>query len=162
VTLRGSALRIASEFPSLSVHAVVGDFERHVPLLPRGGRGSSPSSEAPSEISRRPRGRRFLEDHRGQLGPADGVPARDGSGEGHPAPGGCVQRRAGRDGGVQQERSLGAERRAGSRLRPRPVRAPGALRRPAGVDRDASAVDRAADGHGPRPGSCGSSSARAS
>src|SRR5262249_9926716 len=38
VTLRASALRIAGEFPSLVVHAVVGDFERHVSLLPREGR----------------------------------------------------------------------------------------------------------------------------
>ena len=54
VTLRGSALRIASEFPSLSVHAVVGDFERHVPCSREGGAGSSPSSAGPSETSRRP------------------------------------------------------------------------------------------------------------
>jgi L-histidine N-alpha-methyltransferase len=72
VTLRGSALRIASEFPELSVHAVVGDFERHVPLLPRGGRrliaflGGTIGNLAP-----RPRAR-FLEDVAGQLGPADG------------------------------------------------------------------------------------------
>jgi len=70
-TLRGSALRIASEFPSLLVHAVVGDFERHVPLLPRGGRrliaflGGTIGNLAP-----RPRAR-FLEDIAGQLGPAD-------------------------------------------------------------------------------------------
>jgi L-histidine N-alpha-methyltransferase len=71
VTLRGSALRIASEFPSLSVHAVVGDFERHVPLLPRGGRrliaflGGTIGNLAPRARAR------FLEDIAGQLGPAD-------------------------------------------------------------------------------------------
>ncbi|HTS80854.1 MAG TPA: L-histidine N(alpha)-methyltransferase [Myxococcaceae bacterium] len=71
VTLRGSALRIASEFPSLSVHAVVGDFERHVPLLPRDGRrllaflGGTIGNLAP-----RPRAR-FLADVAAQLGPAD-------------------------------------------------------------------------------------------
>jgi len=71
VTLRGSALRIAAEFPSLVVHAVVGDFERHVPLLPRGGRrliaflGGTIGNLAP-----RPRAR-FLGDVSEQLGPAD-------------------------------------------------------------------------------------------
>ncbi len=71
VTLRGSALRIAAEFPSLAVHAVVGDFERHVPLLPRGGRrligflGGTIGNLAP-----RPRAR-FLADIAAQLGPAD-------------------------------------------------------------------------------------------
>src|SRR5262249_57663124 len=60
VTLRGSALRIASEFPSLTVHAVVGDFERHVPLLPRGGRrliaflGGSIGNLAPPPRARSP------------------------------------------------------------------------------------------------------------
>jgi len=64
-------LRIASEFPSLSVHAVVGDFERHVPLLPRGGRrliaflGGTIGNLAP------PARARFLDDIAGQLGTAD-------------------------------------------------------------------------------------------
>ncbi len=71
VTLRGSALRIAGEFPSLAVHAVVGDFERHVPLLPRGGRrliaflGGTIGNLAPL-----PRAR-FLDDIAGQLGQGD-------------------------------------------------------------------------------------------
>jgi L-histidine N-alpha-methyltransferase len=71
VTLRGSAMRIASEFPALTLHAVVGDFERHVPLLPRSGRrliaflGGTIGNLAP-----KPRAR-FLEDIAGQLGPAD-------------------------------------------------------------------------------------------
>jgi L-histidine N-alpha-methyltransferase len=37
-TLRSAAEAIAGEYPGTSVHAVVGDFERHVPLLPAGGR----------------------------------------------------------------------------------------------------------------------------
>jgi L-histidine N-alpha-methyltransferase len=71
VTLRGAALRIAGEFPSLTVHAVVGDFERHVPLLPRGGRrliaflGGTIGNLAP-----RPRAH-FLDDIAGQLAPGD-------------------------------------------------------------------------------------------
>jgi len=71
VTLRGSALRIAGEFPRLAVHAVVGDFEHHVPRLPRDGRrllaflGGTIGNLKPE-----PRAR-FLEDVAGQLGPAD-------------------------------------------------------------------------------------------
>ena len=36
--LREAAGQINDEHPSLEVHAVVGDFERHLPLLPDGGR----------------------------------------------------------------------------------------------------------------------------
>ncbi len=36
--LRDAAAAVAREYPGLHVHAVVGDFERHLPLLPRGGR----------------------------------------------------------------------------------------------------------------------------
>lgn len=37
-TLRDAAQAIAAEHPSIDVHAVVGDFERHLHELPRGGR----------------------------------------------------------------------------------------------------------------------------
>ena len=37
-TLRGAAEAVAAEYPGVSVHAVVGDFERHLGLLPGGGR----------------------------------------------------------------------------------------------------------------------------
>jgi len=37
-TLRSAAAAVASEYPGTSVHAVVGDFEQHVGLLPGGGR----------------------------------------------------------------------------------------------------------------------------
>lgn len=37
-TLRSAAAAVASEYPGTSVHAVVGDFEHHVGLLPTGGR----------------------------------------------------------------------------------------------------------------------------
>ncbi len=36
--LRQAAEAVAAEYPGLQVHAVVGDFERHLGLLPRGGR----------------------------------------------------------------------------------------------------------------------------
>src|SRR5262249_55574530 len=71
VTLRGSAARVAGEFPTLQVHAVVGDFERHIPLLPGGGRrllaflGGTIGNLAPQ-----PR-QRFLRDIASHLGPKD-------------------------------------------------------------------------------------------
>jgi L-histidine N-alpha-methyltransferase len=37
-TLRDAAEAIEAEYPSVDVHAVVGDFERHLPRLPGGGR----------------------------------------------------------------------------------------------------------------------------
>jgi L-histidine N-alpha-methyltransferase len=37
-TLREAAAQVAAAYPGLAVHAVVGDFERHLGLLPRGGR----------------------------------------------------------------------------------------------------------------------------
>jgi L-histidine N-alpha-methyltransferase len=36
--LRSAAEQLAREYPRMSVHAVVGDFERHLGCLPRGGR----------------------------------------------------------------------------------------------------------------------------
>jgi L-histidine Nalpha-methyltransferase len=36
-TLRAAAAAVVDEYPGVAVHAVVGDFERHLPLLPRGG-----------------------------------------------------------------------------------------------------------------------------
>jgi len=37
-TLRSAAAAVAAEYPGVAVHAVVGDFERHLGLLPGGGR----------------------------------------------------------------------------------------------------------------------------
>jgi L-histidine N-alpha-methyltransferase len=37
-TLRAAAGAVAAEYPGVAVHAVVGDFERHLSLLPAGGR----------------------------------------------------------------------------------------------------------------------------
>ena len=37
-TLRSAAAAVAAEYPGTSVHAVVGDFEHHLSLLPHGGR----------------------------------------------------------------------------------------------------------------------------
>ena len=36
--LRAAGTAVAREYPGVAVHAVVGDFERHLPLLPSGGR----------------------------------------------------------------------------------------------------------------------------
>ncbi|HKY76765.1 MAG TPA: L-histidine N(alpha)-methyltransferase [Acidimicrobiia bacterium] len=38
LTLRSAAAAVATEYPGVAVHAVVGDFERHLALLPKGGR----------------------------------------------------------------------------------------------------------------------------
>ena len=71
VTLRESSARVATEFAGLEVHGVVGDFERHVPLLPGGGRrllaflGGTIGNLAP------PQRERFLRDVAEQLGPRD-------------------------------------------------------------------------------------------
>jgi iron(II)-dependent oxidoreductase len=57
-TLRRSAQQIADAYPSLAVHAVVGDFEHHLGRLPRGGRrlvaflGSTIGNLRPSERAR--------------------------------------------------------------------------------------------------------------
>jgi L-histidine N-alpha-methyltransferase len=37
-TLKSAAVAVAGEYPGVAVHAVVGDFERHLGLLPGGGR----------------------------------------------------------------------------------------------------------------------------
>ncbi|MDX6503938.1 MAG: gamma-glutamyl hercynylcysteine S-oxide synthase [Gaiellaceae bacterium] len=57
-TLRRSAQQIAETYPSLAVHAVVGDFEHHLGRLPRGGRrlvaflGSTIGNLRPGERAR--------------------------------------------------------------------------------------------------------------
>ncbi len=70
-TLRSAAAAIAAEYPSIQVHAVVGDFERHLPLLPAGGRrmvaflGSTIGNLAPAVRSQ------FLTDLAAALAPGD-------------------------------------------------------------------------------------------
>lgn len=70
-TLRGSALRIAEEYPGVEVTAVVGDFERHLAELPSGGRrliaflGSSIGNFPPGERAA------FLSDLRRGMVPGD-------------------------------------------------------------------------------------------
>ncbi len=64
---------LTGEFPGLAVHAVVGDFERHLPLLPRGGRrllaflGSTIGNLRPE-----PR-LAFLRELRGAMDPGDSL-----------------------------------------------------------------------------------------
>ena len=60
-TLRDAAAAIAAEYPGIDVHAVVGDFERHLGPSPRGGRrlvaflGGTIGNLAPAERARVPR-----------------------------------------------------------------------------------------------------------
>jgi len=73
VTLRSAARDIAAAYPGLDVHAVVGDFERHLGLLPRGGRrlvaflGGTIGNLAPPER------RKFLAELAGGLAAGDGL-----------------------------------------------------------------------------------------
>jgi L-histidine N-alpha-methyltransferase len=72
-TLRAAAASISAEHPGIEVHAVVGDFERHLGQLPRGGRrmvaflGSTIGNFTPGERSR------FLDDLVGGLEPGDSL-----------------------------------------------------------------------------------------
>jgi L-histidine N-alpha-methyltransferase len=69
--LTEAAAAITQEFPGVSVHAVVGDFERHLPLLPRGGcRMIALLGSTIGNLSPRPRGR-FLADVRSAMDPGD-------------------------------------------------------------------------------------------
>jgi L-histidine Nalpha-methyltransferase len=72
-TLRAAAAAVVAEYPGVAVHAVVGDFERHLPLLPRGGTrlvaflGSTIGNLEPAVRSR------FLADLAGALVPGDSL-----------------------------------------------------------------------------------------
>lgn len=72
-TLRAAAAAVVAEYPAVAVHAVVGDFERHLPLLPRGGTrlvaflGSTIGNLEPAVRAR------FLADLAGALVPGDSL-----------------------------------------------------------------------------------------
>jgi L-histidine N-alpha-methyltransferase len=72
-TLRRASAAVAAEYPGIEVHAVVGDFERHMELLPGGGRrcvaflGGTIGNLVPAE--RGP----FLAALRATLAPGDSV-----------------------------------------------------------------------------------------
>jgi L-histidine N-alpha-methyltransferase len=72
-TLRNAGEALEREFPGLEVHGVVGDFERHLDLLPRGGRrlvaflGGTIGNLAPEER------KQFLADVAAGLDPGDGL-----------------------------------------------------------------------------------------
>jgi L-histidine N-alpha-methyltransferase len=72
-TLRRASEAVASEYPGIEVHAVVGDFERHMDRLPGGGRrcvaflGGTIGNLVPAE--RAP----FLADLRATLAPGDSL-----------------------------------------------------------------------------------------
>ena len=59
--------------PRLRVHAVVGDFERHLGRLPAGGGGWWPSWAAPSATSSRPQRAHFFRELAAGLEPGDGL-----------------------------------------------------------------------------------------
>jgi L-histidine N-alpha-methyltransferase len=69
--LMRSSRAVADEYPAVAVHAVVGDFERHLPLLPGGGRrlvaflGGTIGNLLPAQRAR------FLRDLAANLAPGD-------------------------------------------------------------------------------------------
>jgi L-histidine N-alpha-methyltransferase len=71
--LRDSALTIATRYPGLDVHGVVGDFEHHLGEIPRDGRrliaflGGTVGNLAPAERAR------FLRDLAATMPPGDGL-----------------------------------------------------------------------------------------
>lgn len=71
--LREAAVSVAADHPEITLHAVVGDFEHHLGLLPGGGRrlvaflGGTIGNLAPAER------KQFLTDLRGGLAPGDGL-----------------------------------------------------------------------------------------
>jgi L-histidine N-alpha-methyltransferase len=72
-TLRAAASSIRAEYPGVEVHAVVGDFERHLSRIPQGGRrmvaflGSTIGNLTPGERAH------FLTDLVGGLAPGDSL-----------------------------------------------------------------------------------------
>ncbi len=72
-TLRSAADSLAVSYPGVEVHAVVGDFERHLHLLPAGGRrlvaflGGTIGNLEPAQRAT------FLSDVAAGLGPGDGL-----------------------------------------------------------------------------------------
>jgi L-histidine N-alpha-methyltransferase len=70
-TLRDAAAAVGAEYPGIAVHAVAGDFERHLDRLPRGGRrliaflGGTIGNLFPEARAR------FLEEIAAGLGPDD-------------------------------------------------------------------------------------------
>ncbi|MHB8670632.1 MAG: L-histidine N(alpha)-methyltransferase [Acidimicrobiales bacterium] len=72
-TLRAAGRSLVAEYPGVEVHAIVGDFERHLDAIPRGGRrvvaflGGTIGNLAP------PRRRSFLSELAATLEPGDGL-----------------------------------------------------------------------------------------
>ncbi len=72
-TLRGAAAAVAAEYPTVQVHAVVGDFEHHLGTLPDGGRrlvaflGGTIGNLDPKQRAE------FLADLAAGLAPGDGL-----------------------------------------------------------------------------------------
>lgn len=72
-TLRAAGSALEADYPGLEVHGVVGDFERHLSLLPGGGRrlvlflGGTIGNLAPAERAK------FLGEVAGGMAPGDGL-----------------------------------------------------------------------------------------
>ena len=106
--------RSSAEYPGIEVHAVVGDFERHLGLLPDGGRrlvaflGSTIGNLEPAERGRVPRRARRRRSRRRR------VPARHRSGQGPGPARGGLRRRGRRHRRVQPQRAAVLNRELGA------------------------------------------------
>ena len=112
-TLREAAERVLREHPEIEVHAIVGDFERQLELLPAGDRrliaflGSTVGNLDRDAAGSPADGRRRRHGCRRQ------VPAGRRPGQGHRAAPARVRRWAGTERGVQPPRAHAPEHRAG-------------------------------------------------
>ena len=120
-TLRDAAAAVNRDYPSIDVHAVVGDFELHLGSIPR---RRPPPRRVPRRHDRQPRASRTggvpARGRRRCSAPDDYLLLGTRSRQGRRSPRSRVRRRAGRHRRVQQERLGGHEPRARRRLRRRP------------------------------------------
>ena len=147
-TLRDAAAAIGSEYPGVAVHAVVGDFERHLDRIPGGGRrlvaflGGTIGNLLPDA-----RGARSSRDDRRAARARRRVPARHRPRQGPGPARRRLRRRGGRHRGVQPQRAARARTASSAptstSTRSSTSRVYDAEQR---VDRDAPAVDRRAGG----------------
>ena len=138
-TLRDAAAAVAREYPGVGVHAVVGDFERHLEHIPSGGNrlvaflGGTIGNFAPA-----PRAA-FLASLARTLAPGETLLLGTDLVKDTDRLVRRLRRRRGSHGRLQQERAPRPQPRARGHLRSRRLRPRRALERRRRVDRDAAA-----------------------
>lgn len=150
-TLRGAAATLARQYPQADVHAVVGDFERHLGTIPTGGRrlvaflGGTIGNLAPKQRAL------FLSEVASLMAPGDGLLLGTDLVKDVARLEAAYDDPAGVTAAFQPERAPGGQPGAGRRLRARPVRPRRPFRPRRGVDRDVAAVNGAPAGQGGGP-----------